>query len=177
MSYSIVKTIAIISALAGSVTGTVETFFAQPASANHLHSKMIAKAAKKNIVQTAQATPSLSSLVSAVVAAGLADTLSGKGPFTVFAPDNAAFAKIKAPADKATLAAVLTYHVVPGNLTSGKLHDGQVLTTVNGKKLTVIKRNGMVKLKTEAGKISVVKLANVKTSNGVVHVINRVLIP
>jgi uncharacterized surface protein with fasciclin (FAS1) repeats len=146
---------------------------------SHGHKNVIAKVSKqgKNIVQTAQATPSLSTLVGAVSAAGLVDTLSSKGPFTVFAPDNDAFAKIKVPSDKATLAKVLTYHVVPGRLTAEQLHDGQVLTTANGQTLKVIKKKGSVKLKSTSGNIVTVKAANIKTSNGIVHVINNVLIP
>jgi uncharacterized surface protein with fasciclin (FAS1) repeats len=147
---------------------------------SHGHKSVIAKVSKqgKNIVQTAQATPSLSTLVGAVSAAGLVDTLSSKGPFTVFAPDNAAFAKIAVPSDKATLTKVLTYHVVSGKLTSRQLYNGQVLTTVNGQKLKVIKsRNGTVRIKSTSGNIVTVKAANIKTSNGVVHVINNVLIP
>jgi uncharacterized surface protein with fasciclin (FAS1) repeats len=173
--HSFIKSIAIASVISTGFVSAVTAGFVEPASAKP--SYHIAQKVKKNIVQTAQATPSLSTLVRAVVAADLAGTLSSKGPFTVFAPDNDAFAKITVPSDKATLAKVLTYHVVPGRLTAEQLHDGQVLTTVNGQTLKVIKRKGSVKLKSTSGNVVTVKLANIKTSNGVVHVINRVLIP
>lgn len=139
-----------------------------------------AVSATKNIVDTAVSVPSLSTLVTAVTTAGLVDTLKGVGPFTVFAPDNAAFAKLPAgtvenllkPESKSTLTGILTYHVVPGTYKASDLTNGQTLTTVQGKKLTVSIANGKVMING-----STVTTADVTTSNGVVHVIDSVLLP
>jgi uncharacterized surface protein with fasciclin (FAS1) repeats len=138
------------------------------------HSKL---AAKKTIVETAKKTPELSSLVKAVIATDLAGTLSSKGPFTVFAPDNNAFAK--APKINTTqLKNILTYHVVSGSLSAAELYNGQNLTTVNGQKLKVIKfRNGTIKIKSSSGNIVTITAANINNKNGIVHVINNILIP
>ena len=137
------------------------------------------QAATGDIVAAAQATPDLSTLVTAVTAADLVDTLKGKGPFTVFAPTNAAFADIQStvdtllkPANKKDLQNVLTYHVVPGTYTAADLKDGQELTTVQGEKLTVSIDGDTVKV----GDATVTQ-ADVTTSNGVVHVIDTVLVP
>ena len=98
----------------------------------------------ENIVAVAQETPDLSILVEAVSAAGLVETLEEPGPYTVFAPTNAAFEALgstldtpRKPANKAELAEILTYHVVPGELTSSELSDGQMLETVQGGSLEV----------------------------------------
>lgn len=134
----------------------------------------------KNIVENAAGSADHTTLVAAVSQAGLAETLSGPGPFTVFAPTNAAFAKVpKATLDnlmkpemKADLTKVLTYHVVPGALKAVDLKDGQELTTVQGQKL---------KVKVQDGKVWVgdaqVTIADVISSNGVTHVIDGVLMP
>ena len=145
-----------------------------------------------NTVATAAATPDLSTLVTAVKAAGLVDTLSGKGPFTVFAPTNAAFAKLPAgtvdkllkPENKAQLQAVLTYHVVAGKLTAKdvvaaiKAGGGKaVLTTVQGGKLTGTLMGNTVMLTDAKGGMVHVTATDVDTTNGVVHVIDGVLLP
>jgi uncharacterized surface protein with fasciclin (FAS1) repeats len=145
-----------------------------------------------NIVGTAASVPDLSTLVTAVKAAGLVDTLSGKGPFTVFAPTNAAFAKLPAgtvdnllkPENKAQLQAVLTYHVVAGKLTAKdvvaaiKAGGGKaVLTTVQGGKLTGTLMGSTVMLTDAKGGTVHVTAADVDTTNGVVHVIDGVLLP
>ncbi len=145
-----------------------------------------------NIVGTAVSVPDLSTLVTAVKAAGLVDTLSGRGPFTVFAPTNAAFAKLPAgtvetllkPENKAQLQGVLTYHVVAGKLTAAdvvaaiKAGGGKaVLTTVKGDKLTGSMMGNMVMLTDAKGGMAHVTTANVETTNGVVHVIDGVLLP
>jgi uncharacterized surface protein with fasciclin (FAS1) repeats len=135
----------------------------------------------KDIVDTAVATESLSTLVAAVKAADLVTTLKTAGPFTVFAPTNAAFAKLPAgtvegllkPEKKADLASVLTYHVVAGKYTADKITDGLSLKTVNGKDLKFTIRDGKVMIN---GNV-MVQAANVETSNGVVHVIDGVLLP
>jgi uncharacterized surface protein with fasciclin (FAS1) repeats len=133
-----------------------------------------------DIVDVAAGNPNFSTLVAAVKAAGLVDTLKSDGPFTVFAPTNRAFARLpKAtlaallkPRNKAKLAAILTYHVVPGRVYSSDLA-GKVLRvkTVNGKRVHVNGKNGV-----RVNNAKVVT-ADIKTSNGVIHVIDRVLIP
>lgn len=136
------------------------------------------RAAKKNLVQTAVAAGQFKTLVSLVKQAGLAKTLSGKGPFTVFAPTDAAFAKVpkatleQLAADKAKLRAVLLYHVVSGRLTAAKVTKLRSAKTLNGAALRIRISGGMVFV----NGARIVK-PNVSASNGVIHVINRVLIP
>ena len=137
------------------------------------------QAASADIVGLAKATPDLSTLVAAVTAGDLATTLQGKGPFTVFAPTNQAFSDIQStvdtllkPANKADLQKVLTYHVVPGTYTAADLKDGQELTTVQGEKLTVSVNGSTVKVND-----ATVEKADVNAANGVVHVIDKVLVP
>ena len=139
----------------------------------------------KDIVSNVVNAPNLTTLVTAVKAAGLVDTLKGPGPFTVFGPDNNAFAKVdKAtlesllkPENKAKLASVLTYHVVSGNLLASSLKDGQILKTVQGGSLTIIKSGDKIMLKDENGGMSTITQADVLQSNGVAHVIDSVLLP
>src|SRR5690242_14647606 len=132
----------------------------------------------KNIVQTAIGAGQFKTLASLLTKAGLAGTLQGKGPFTVFAPTDAAFAKVPQATlaslakNKTKLRAVLLYHVVKGKVTAAqamKLHSAK---TLEGKSLTIRVSGGKVIV----GGATVVK-ANVKASNGVIHVINKVLIP
>ena len=147
----------------------------------------------KNIIQNAVNSKDHTTLVVAVKAAGLVDTLQGPGPFTVFAPTNEAFAKLPAgavdnllkPENKATLTKVLTYHVVPGRMTAGNLmkaaKDGEgeaKLKTVSGDWL-IVKQAGPGKLTvTDAkGDVAMVTIADVLQSNGVIHVIDTVLLP
>jgi uncharacterized surface protein with fasciclin (FAS1) repeats len=147
----------------------------------------------KNIIQNAVNSKDHTTLVAAVKAAGLVDTLSGPGPFTVFAPTNAAFAKLPAgtvdnllkPENKATLVKVLTYHVVAGRMTAVNLmkavKDGEGeahLKTVAGEDI-VVKQAGPGKLTiTDAkGDVAMVTIADVLQSNGVIHVIDTVLLP
>ena len=145
------------------------------------------------IVANASKAANLTTLVSAVQAAGLAETLSATGPFTVFAPDNAAFEKIPAatreslmtPAGKTALTKILTYHVVPGRLTAADLsaqaqaNGGKAeLTTVQGDTLTVtVNADGSVTVTDAKGGTSKVTQADVMQSNGVVHVIDTVVMP
>jgi uncharacterized surface protein with fasciclin (FAS1) repeats len=139
----------------------------------------------KTIVENASQSQDHTTLVSAVQAAGLVDTLNGAGPFTVFAPTNAAFEKLPAgtvdtlvkPENKAILTSILTYHVVPGAVTAAQLTDGQTLTTVEGGTLTVAKQGNMVTLTDEKGGKSMVTQADVMQSNGVVHVVDSVVQP
>ena len=147
----------------------------------------------KNIIQNAVNSKDHTTLVAAVKAAGLVDTLQGAGPFTVFAPTNAAFGKLPAgtvdnlvkPENKGTLTGILTYHVVPGRMTAAGLmkavKDGEGLAklkTVQGAELTV-KQAGPGKLTiTDAkGDTATVTIADVLQSNGVIHVIDTVLLP
>ena len=139
----------------------------------------------KNIVQNAANSKDHTTLVAAVKAADLVDTLSSKGPFTVFAPTNAAFAKLPAgtvdnlvkPENKATLTKILTYHVVPGKLNASALTDGKKLTTVEGETLTVKLDGGKVWIVDAKGGMSAVTIADVNQSNGVIHVVDTVLMP
>ena len=136
------------------------------------------RAAKPNIVQTAVAAGQFKTLVKLVKQAGLAGTLQGKGPFTVFAPTDAAFAKVPKSTlaalakDKAKLRAVLLYHVAKGKLTAAKVVKLHSIKTLNGQSLKVRVNHGTVTI----GGARVVK-ADIGASNGVIHVINKVLIP
>lgn len=146
---------------------------------------------KTTIVEAAVATDALSTLVAAVTAADLVETLNGDGPFTVFAPTNDAFADIQGavdtllkPENKAALQGVLTYHVVSGNVMSTDLvsmiesNGGPItVTTVAGGTLEISLDAGKVKIKDATGGVSTVAIADLKQKNGVVHVIDRVLLP
>jgi uncharacterized surface protein with fasciclin (FAS1) repeats len=146
----------------------------------------------RDIVDTAASAADFSTLVAAVKAAGLVDTLKSKGPFTVFAPTNAAFAKLPAgtvdtllkPENKGTLTSILTYHVVPGKLMAAdviaaiKAGGGKAeVTTVQGGKLTASMMGNMVMLRDAKGGMSHVRTADLGTSNGVIHVIDTVVMP
>lgn len=146
----------------------------------------------KNIVQNAVNSKDHTTLVAAVKAAGLVDTLSGPGPFTVFAPTNMAFSKLPAgtvdtllkPENKDKLTAVLTYHVVPGRLTAkdiwewAKKDGGKTkLKTVQGAELWVEANSGGITITDAKGGQSRVTIQNVMQSNGVIHVVDTVLLP
>lgn len=154
------------------------------AASDHADRKEVAESVVKqepNIVEVAVGNGSFNTLVAAVKAAGLVDTLSGKGPFTVFAPTDAAFAKLPKgtvekllkPENKAALVKVLTYHVVPskvlakdikvGSTSVKTVEGGAIKVTKNGKSVTINNAN--------------VAIADVKASNGVIHVIDTVLLP
>lgn len=145
----------------------------------------VAMTADKDIVDNAAAASSVSTLVSAVKAAGLVETLKGAGPFTVFAPTNAAFDKLPQgavaglmePASKDKLAGVLTYHVIAGRLVAADLKDGQELTTVQGDKLKVTVKDGVVMVGNGKDAPATVQIADVISSNGVTHVIDTVILP
>ena len=132
------------------------------------------------VVDIAVGSADHSTLVAAVKAAGLVETLSGAGPFTVFAPVNAAFDKLPAgtvdnllkPENKATLAGILTYHVVAGTLKAADLKDGQKLKTVNGAELTVSIKEGKVMI--DGANVTA---ADLTAGNGVVHVLDAVVMP
>ena len=146
----------------------------------------------KNIIENAVNSADHTTLVAAVKAAGLVDTLEGAGPFTVFAPTNEAFAKLPAGTvqtllqkeNKGTLAKVLTYHVVAGRLSAADLKE-QIkagngtaeLTTVEGGKLWATEEGNHIMLKDEKGGVTSVTIPNVFQSNGVIHVVDAVLMP
>lgn len=165
---------------------------AVPASAKHPVVGGAAMAPTRNIVQNASLANNLTTLVAAVKAADLVDTLSSKGPFTVFAPTNAAFAKLPAgtvealvkPENKAALTGILTYHVLPGKVNAGQLtaliakHRGTAtLKTVQGQSLKFTKHGQGIMITDAKGGTAMVTTANVNQSNGVVHVIDSVLLP
>jgi uncharacterized surface protein with fasciclin (FAS1) repeats len=147
-----------------------------PAVAGHHGEKTM----KKDIVDTAVAAGDFNTLAAALQAAGLVDTLKGEGPFTVFAPTDAAFAKLPAgtvdnllkPENKDQLVAVLTYHVVPGKVTSEQVVNLTSATTVNGQDIAIKVMDGSVHIDN-----ATVAAADVEASNGVIHVIDEVILP
>jgi uncharacterized surface protein with fasciclin (FAS1) repeats len=147
---------------------TAATFLAMPALAQD-----------KDIVDTAVGAGSFTTLVAAVTAAGLVDTLKGPGPFTVFAPTDAAFAALPAgtvedllkPENKDKLVSILTYHVVPGKVMSSDLSEGMTVKTVQGAEVTITLEGGP---KVNGATIST---PDVAASNGVIHVIDAVILP
>lgn len=134
---------------------------------------------KKDIVDTAVEAGSFKTLVAAVQAAGLVDVLKGEGPFTVFAPTDDAFAKLAAgtleellkPENKERLVAILTYHVVPGKVMSSDLVDGMMAKTVQGQEVKISLANGPM-----VDNANIIQ-ADIETSNGVIHVIDAVILP
>lgn len=146
----------------------------------------------KNIVENAMNSKDHTTLVAAVKAAGLVETLQGNGPFTVFAPTNAAFAKLPAgtvetlvkPENKEMLTSILTYHVVPGKISAKDLwmwtkkNDGKYMTkTVQGEELTFWSKGKDMYIKDAKGNSAKITVADVNQSNGVIHVIDTVLMP
>jgi len=146
----------------------------------------------KNIIQNAVNSKDHTTLVAAVKAAGLVDTLEGAGPFTVFAPTNEAFAALPAgtvdnllkPENKATLSKILTYHVVPGNYTAhdlaklAKAHGGKaMLKTVEGDSITVAGNGGKWTVTDAKGNVANITIPDVTQSNGEIFVIDKVLMP
>jgi uncharacterized surface protein with fasciclin (FAS1) repeats len=171
------RTLQLIAAMAGTLLLTVPATAGSP---------------KGNIVAAASSSPDFQTLLTAVKAAKLTSTLASKGPFTVFAPTNDAFAKLPAgtvesllrPENRDQLAKVLTYHVVPGTYTADTiLHainsgGGQAtLTTIEGSQLTAKLQDGKVVLVDEQNRTSVVTQTDLMQSNGIIHVIDTVLLP
>ena len=190
MSNRPLKTVLLASAVAFSICGAAAPLaFAQQTTV------MVGGAAMmptKNIIENASNSKDHTTLVAAIKSAGLVETLSGPGPFTVFAPTNEAFAKLpKAtvdtlmkPESKAALAKILTYHVVAGKMSAADLlkaiKDGKgkaTLTTVQGETLTAEEKGGSIELVDSKGGISRVTIADVNQSNGVIHVVDTVLMP
>lgn len=146
----------------------------------------------KNIVENAVNSKDHTTLVAAVKAAGLVDTLASPGPFTVFAPVNMAFAKLPdgtvetllKPENKKTLTAVLTYHVVPGKLSANDLKAKMkagggkaMLKTVEGEDITITSKGRKIEIIDAKGGKSAITIADVNQSNGVIHVVDNVLLP
>ena len=165
-------TIAALAAAAALMTaGTASASTHAPAS----------KTTSKNIVQVASSAPQFSTLVSLIKKAGLVKTLSGKGPFTVLAPTNAAFAKVPKDtldaiaADKAQLTKVLTYHVIPGKAPAAAVVklNGKNVKTVEGATVAISVKDGKVFI----NKTAKVTKTDIMASNGVIHQINQVLLP
>lgn len=190
----IVKSLAIVPALALSVTacgGTTETDTGTEGTGTEETTEAGAEAATGNIVEVASANGDFSTLVTAVSAAGLVETLSGEGPFTVFAPNNAAFdklgdavAELTKPEAKDTLAGILTYHVVAGDVKAADVlklieeNGGKAeITTVNGGLLTASLDGENVVLTDANGGTSTVIATDVAASNGTIHVIDTVVTP
>jgi len=151
-----------------------------------------AKAQSQTIVGVAAGNEDFSTLVAAVKAAGLAETLSGEGPFTVFAPTNAAFAALPdglveallKPANKEALQAILTYHVVAGKLKATDVVAGikkgrgtLAATTIQGTDFSVMQQAGKVQIKDGQGNVTTVTATDIMGSNGVIHVIDKVILP
>lgn len=139
----------------------------------------------KNIVENAVNSKDHTILVAAVKAAGLVSTLQGKGPFTVFAPTNAAFSKLPNGTvetlvksdNKAMLTKILTYHVVAGKLEASDLTDGKKLTTLEGEQLTVKRSGDTITIVDGRGDLSKVIMENVNQTNGIIHIVDTVLWP
>jgi uncharacterized surface protein with fasciclin (FAS1) repeats len=146
----------------------------------------------KNMIENVVKSADHTTLVAAVKAAGLVETLQGKGPFTVFAPTNKAFAALPAgtvetllkPENKDQLVGILTYHVVPGNLTAAEIKKqadmnggAATLKTVQGGTLKVMEKDGKWWVQDEKGNLAAITIADVHQSNGVIHVIDAVLMP
>ena len=169
--------IAVIAALAVASLGVVACGSSDSESTTS--TAATATTSDETIAAVASGNADLSTLVAALTAADLVTTLEGTGPYTVFAPTDAAFSDIQStvdtllePDNKTDLQQVLTYHVVPGTYTAADLKDGQKLKTVEGQDLTVSVKDGVVKVND-----ATVEAADVNASNGVVHVINKVLVP
>ncbi len=196
MTYSIKKFAAIGVMSTALLAGAAPLAFAQMGSMSNMKSDpMVGGAAmypSKTIVQNAMNSKDHTTLVAAVKAAGLVDTLSGQGPFTVFAPTNEAFAKLPPgtvsallqPNNKSMLVKVLTYHVVAGHYSAKDLmrmiKDGggkATLKTVQGEPLTVTEHGMHLDVTDTKGDVAHVTIADVFQSNGVIHVVNKVLMP
>ncbi len=189
-------------ALLGACAGTMNT--SSTGSASEMNSTMGAAGSNtkmvggapmfptKDIVDNAVNSQDHTTLVAAVKAAGLVETLKGPGPFTVFAPTNASFAALPAgtvdtllkPENKATLTKVLTYHVVPGRVDAAALaqqikagNGKAMLKTASGGMLTATMSGGNVMIMDDKGGAATVTIADVYQSNGVIHVVNKVLLP
>ncbi|MBU3700800.1 MAG: fasciclin domain-containing protein [Acidimicrobiia bacterium] len=168
-------------AVAAALTlGTVACSSDSKSSSSDTTAKSSTTIAAKNLVEIASGNADFSTLVGAVKTAGLVDTLSGKGPFTIFAPTNAAFAKLPAGTlaslTPEQLKSILTYHVVAGEVLAEDVKPGKV-KTVNGAEFTVNVNNGKVSITDAKGNTVNVVSTDIVGSNGVIHVIDGVLLP
>ncbi|MBA2672055.1 MAG: fasciclin domain-containing protein [Ramlibacter sp.] len=195
--FVLLSTVCACSVLAacGSMNQSSSSAMATPMSAPMSNTKMVGGAPMypaKDIIDNAVNSKDHTTLVAAVKAAGLVDTLKGPGPFTVFAPTNAAFAALPSgtvdtllkPENKGTLTQVLTYHVVPGRLDAAMLaqeiraQGGRaMLKTASGGTLTASMSGSNIVITDGKGGMSTVSIADVYQSNGVIHVVNKVLLP
>lgn len=168
------------SAITISACNNGETKTAETPTTDSVKEQVMAPVAPKDIVDVAIGSTDHTTLVAAVTAAGLVETLKGAGPFTVFAPTNAAFNALPQgtvdgllkPESKAALTNILTYHVVAGAVKAADLKDGQKVKTLQGEELTVVIKDGKVMI--NGAKVTAADLSG---SNGVVHVIDAVLMP
>ena len=189
-SHSLVRSRAVLGAAVALALSACATGMA-PMDANPMVGGA-AMYASKNIIENAVNSQDHTTLVAAVKAAGLVDTLSGAGPFTVFAPTNDAFAKLPAgtvdtllkPENKAQLTKILTYHVVPGRITADQIAAAAAanggtatFTTVEGEPLRFMESGGGWTVIDAQGNRAMITIANVMQSNGVIHVIDTVLMP
>ena len=174
------------------VAATGSAAFVAPVSAKTVMVGGAAMYPSKNIIENAVNSKDHTTLVAAVKAAGLVDTLSGPGPFTVFAPTNAAFNKLPAgtvetlvkPENKKMLTSILTYHVIPGRITAAdimaaakKMGGKAEYKTVNGETLAFVVKGKSITIVDAKGDMAKITIPNVMQSNGVIHVINTVLLP
>lgn len=175
-----VLTIAAISAISFTACNSSETKPAEATAETVTEETTAPAEAPKDVVDVAISSPDHTTLVSAVTAAGLVETLKGAGPFTIFAPSNAAFAALPAgtvegllkPESKSALTNILTYHVVSGAVKAADLTDGQKVKTLQGEELTVSIKDGKVMINGAN-----VMAADLTGTNGVIHVIDAVLMP
>ena len=178
--------------LAIALTTAAPVAFAQPKKEKTVEVGGAPMYPSKNIVENAVNSKDHTTLVAAVKAAGLVETLASPGPFTVFTPTNAAFNKLPAgtvegllkPEAKGTLTTVLTYHVVPGKMDSKMLMDAikkgggkATLKTVQGDKLTAMRKGNSISVMDSKGGTAMVSIKDVYQSNGVIHVVDKVLMP
>jgi uncharacterized surface protein with fasciclin (FAS1) repeats len=190
--YRSITAAALCAAMIVSAGATISISQAKPKKQHHMAANGATKASTKNIVEAAVASKDLTTLVAAVKAAGLVETLASPGPFTVFAPTNAAFAKLPAgtvdtllkPENKDKLAGVLTYHVVAGRVTSSMVakaiaagKGSASFKTVNGGTLSAKMVGNKLVLVDANGGMSTVTQANLSQSNGVIHIIDTVVLP
>lgn len=165
-------------------SGSTSTSTSSPAPQESSSAAEEEMASAETITDIVAANPDFSTLLTAVQAAGLDETLAGDGPFTVFAPTDEAFAKLPAgtldtlldPANKEQLTAILTYHVVPAEVMAADVQAGEV-TTVNGEPFTVALEDGGVEITDGQGNTATVTATDIVASNGVIHVIDSVLQP
>jgi uncharacterized surface protein with fasciclin (FAS1) repeats len=181
----VVVAIASMSLLAAACSSSDQTSSAAGAASSSAASvPSDAMTPDQTIVEIASSNEDFSTLVAAIGAAGLADTLSGDGPYTVFAPTNEAFkalpkgtlASLLLPKNKDQLAGILTYHVVPGKIMAAEVQSGEV-TTVNGQTFTIDAMADGVTITDAQGNTANVTSTDIEASNGVIHVIDAVLLP